>query len=264
MQRRQFLAASLATSAMALARDAQAQSAASGGREFYQLRHYKLENGSQTKLTSSYFADALIPALTKMGFGPIGAFSVNLGPETPAYYLLIPSNSVEKLVTADLHLAEDADFQKAAEPWWNAPATANAFLRVESALYVAFEGWPKVTPPEAAATKGKRIYQMRTYESPSYRDHVNKVEMFHKGEFEFFKESGFHSVFYGDMLIGPRMPCLTYMLSMDSLDQLDTKWAAFSSNPGWKKLSSDPKYSFEPTVSNITNLVLNPLGSSQI
>ena len=145
MQRRQFLAASLATSAMALARDAQAQSAASGGREFYQLRHYKLENGSQTKLTSSYFADALIPALTKMGFGPIGAFSVNLGPETPAYYLLIPSNSVEKLVTADLHLAEDADFQKAAEPWWNAPATANAFLRVESALYVAFEGWPKVT-----------------------------------------------------------------------------------------------------------------------
>ena len=105
---------------------------------------------------------------------------------------------------------------------------------------------------------------MRTYESPSYRDHVVKVDMFHKGEFDFFKSSGLHSVFYGDMLVGPRMPCLTYMLSMDSLEQLNDKWAAFGNNPGWKKLSADPKYGFEPTVSNIDNVILTPMGSSQI
>jgi hypothetical protein len=45
---------------------------------------------------------------------------------------------------------------------------------------------------------------------------------------------------------------------------LNDKWAAFGNNPGWKKLSSDPKYAFEPTVSDIDNLVLGPLGSSQI
>ncbi len=264
MQRRQFLAASLATSALALARDAQAQTSASSAREFYQLRQYKLFNGSEPRLTGSYFSEALIPALTKLGFGPIGAFSVNIGPETPEYYLLIPGTSVDALVTADLHLAEDVDFQKAAEPWWSAPASDPSFQRVESALYIAFEGWPKLTPPEASATKGKRIFQMRTYESPSYRDHVRKVEMFHKGEFDFFKAAGLHSVFYGDMLIGPRMPCLTYMLSMDSLEQLNSKWDAFSNNPDWKKLSADPRYGFEPTVSNITNLILNPLGSSQV
>lgn len=264
MQRRQFLAASLATSALTLARDAQGQSSASKAREFYQIRQYKLFNGQQPKLVGSYFADALIPALTKLGFGPIGAFSVSIGPETPTYYLLIPGASVEALVTADLHLAEDADFQKVAEPFWSAPATAPSFQRVESSLYIAFEGWPKLTPPTASATKGKRIFQMRTYESPSYRDHVRKVEMFHKGEFDFFAAAGLHSVFYGDMLIGPRMPCLTYMLSMDSLEQLNSKWEAFSSNPEWKKLSADPRYGFEPTVSNITNLILTPLGSSQI
>jgi hypothetical protein len=60
------------------------------------------------------------------------------------------------------------------------------------------------------------------------------------------------------------MPALTYMLSMDNLEQLNTKWAAFSGNPDWKKLSADPRYSFEPTVSNITNLVLSPLASSQV
>ena len=269
MQRRQFLAASLATSALAMARRAEAQASntsgsKSGPREYYQIRQYKLENGPQPGLTSRYFEQALIPALSKLGFGPIGAFSINIGPETPAYYLLIPGSSVEALVSADLHLAEDAEFQKAAQPWWEAPASAPSFQRVESALYIAFEGWPKLTPPAAAATKGKRIFQMRTYESPSYRDHVRKVEMFHKGEFDFFAAAGLHSVFYGDILVGPRMPCLTYMLSMDSLEQLNDKWAAFSNNPDWKKLSADPRYGFEPTVSNITNLILNPLGSSQI
>ena len=264
MQRRQFLAASLATSALALTREAKAQPFAGHAREFYQIRKYKMENGPQTKLVGSYFSDALIPALTKLGFGPIGAFSLTFGPETPTHYLLIPGASAEALVTVDLHLAEDADFMKAAEPFWSAPVSSPSFQRVESELMIAFEGYPKLTVPAATATKGKRIFQMRTYESPSYRDHVVKVDMFHHGEFDFFKESGLTSVFYGDVLIGARLPKLTYMLSMDSLEQLNDKWAAFSNNPGWKKLSSDPKYAFEPTVSDIDNLVLGPLPSSQI
>ena len=113
MQRRQFLAASLATSALALTREAKAQPSAGHAREFYQIRKYKLENGPQTKLAGSYFSDALIPALTKMGFGPIGAFSLTFGPETPTLYLLIPGASAEALVTVDLHLAEDAEIGRA-------------------------------------------------------------------------------------------------------------------------------------------------------
>jgi hypothetical protein len=266
MQRRQFLAASLATSALALTREALAQSPeshdGSHAREFYQIRQYKLENGPQTKLANSYFADALIPALTRMGFVPVGAFSLDIGPETPTYYLVIPGASAEALVTADLHLAEDGEFMKAADAFWNAPASSPAFQRVESSLLMAFAGWPKLTPTPVAGSK--RVFQMRTYESPSYRDHVNKVEMFHKGEFEIFQAAGLHSVFYGDVLIGARMPALTYMLRLDSLDEMNAKWDAFRNHPDWKKLSSDPKYSFEPTVSNITNLVLSPLGCSQI
>jgi len=264
MQRRQFLAASLAASALTLARKSEAQSEAKPGREFYQIRQYKLENGTQPKLTSSYFADALMPALTRLGFGPIGAFQLDIGPETPVYYLLIPGSSAENLVTADLHLAEDQEFLKAADPFWSAPATAPSFQRVESSLLAAFEGWPKLTPPASSATKAKRIFQLRTYESPSYRDHVRKVEMFHKGEFDIFKAAGLTSVFYGDTLIGPRMPSLTYMLALNNLEEMNGKWAAFSSNPDWKKLSADPRYAFEPTVSNITNLFLSPLGCSQI
>ncbi len=261
MQRRQFLAASLATSAAAIAGGAGAQTSASHGREFYQLRRYLLQSGPQVGLTEHYLNDALIPALARRNMGPVGALKLDIGPETPVYYVLIPSTSVEALATVDWQLAQDADFVKTADAFWAAPATANAFLRVDSTLLAAFEGWPRVTPPD---TKAKRIFQLRTYESPSYRDHVRKVEMFHAGEFDIFKAAGFHNVFFGDTLVGARMPSLTYMLSFPSLTELDAHWDSFRNNPDWKKLSADQRFAFEPIVSNITNLILSPLPSSQI
>jgi hypothetical protein len=265
LKRRTFLTASLATAALAAAREGMAQPPAeSSAREYYQIRRYQLQAGPQTKITESYFGDALIPALTRMGMGPIGAFKLDYGPETPAFYLLIPGRSIEALAMIDLRLAQDAVFLKAAEPFWNAPATAPAFLRVESSLLAAFEGWPRLVPPATTATKSKRIFQLRTYESPSDQDHVRKVEMFHKGEFEIFQKAGCHPVFFGDALIGTRMPQLTYMLSFANLTELEAGWAAFSSDPDWKKLSSSPRYSYESIVSNISNLILSPLAVSQI
>ncbi len=264
MQRRHFLSASLATSALALAQSGEAQTSTKHPREFYQIRRYALESGPQTALTEGYLGDALIPALTRMGMGPIGAFRLDIGPETPVFYALIPGPSIESLAQLDLRLAEDADFQRAAAPFRNAPATAPAFQRVDVSLLAAFEGWPKLTPPPATATKAKRIFQLRTYESPSDRDHVRKVEMFHAGEFEIFKNAGFHPVFFGDTLVGPRMPNLTYMLSLESTSDLDARWDAFRNDPDWKKLSADPRFSYEAIVSNISNLILSPLSVSQI
>jgi NIPSNAP protein len=198
-----------------------------------------------------------------MGMSPIGAFKLDIGPETPTYYVLIPSPSVETLVTADLKLAADEHFLKAAEAFWNAPDKEPAFVRAESSLLIAFEGWPKLAPPQFEAPHSKRIFQLRIYESPSNQDHVRKVEMFHHGEFEIFQRAGIRQVFYGDTLIGPRLPNLTYMLSFSDLSEMTDQWAKFSSDPDWKKLSASPRYNFEQIVSNITNLVLSPLSVSQ-
>jgi hypothetical protein len=264
VKRRHFLAASIAASTLAAAGDSVAQAPAVPRREFYQMRRYNLLSGPQLKLTENYFSSALIPALARLGLGPVGAFKLDIGPETPAYTLLIPGTSVETLAELDLRLPDDAEFLKAADPFWNATAAAPAFLRAEISLLAAFEGWPKLTPPPAAATKSKRIFQLRTYESPSNGEHVRKVEMFHSGEFEIFLNAGFHPVFFGDTLIGSRMPNLTYMLSFADLAELDAKWNVFRNDPAWKKLSSNPRFAFDPIVTNITNLILSPLDCSQI
>jgi hypothetical protein len=237
---------------------------ASASREYYELRKYRLAAGPQTKLAEDYVGNALIPALNRLGLAPVGAFYLTIGPETPTLYLLIPGSNLQALVTAELELAKDTVFLKAAEPFWNAPAIQPAFERVESSLMIAFEGWPKLTPPPAAARQGKRIFQLRTYESPSNQDHVRKVEMFHHGEFEIFARAGFGQVFYGDSLIGPRLPNLTYMLTFTELADLDAKWQRFTTDPEWIKLKSDPRYAFEQIVSNISNLILTPTAFSQI
>lgn len=264
MKRRHFLAASIAASTLAAAGETVAQSTASSRREFYLLRRYNLLSGPQLKLTESYISGALIPALGRLGLGPVGAFKLDIGPETPAYYLLIPGPALESLAELNLRLSEDAEFLKVADLFWNATSTAPAFQRAENSLLAAFAGWPKLTPPAAAATKTKRIFQLRTYESPSNGEHVRKVEMFHSGEFEIFASAGFHPVFFGDTLVGSRMPNLTYMLSFANLAELDAKWDVFRNDPAWKKLSSNPRYAFDPIVTNITNLILSPLDCSQI
>jgi NIPSNAP len=261
VERRRFLTSTLAASAISLAPSAFAQAPSSKPREYYELRKYHLQTGPQTKLMDGYLADSLIPALNRMGMSPIGAFHLDIGSETPIYYLLIPSNSLETLATSELRLAKDEVFMKSAEAFWNAPATSPAYLRVESSLLIAFEGWPKLTPP---AKTEHRIFQLRTYESPSNQDHVRKVEMFHNGEFDIFQKAGFAQVFYGDALIGGRLPNLTYMLSFPDMNAMNERWEIFRNDPNWKKLSTNPRYSYESIVTNISNLTLSPAPYSQI
>ena len=260
LDRRNFITASLVASAATLVQKAEPQANPGRPREIYELRRYSLQSGPQTAMTEKHISEALIPALARMGSSPVGAFRLDIGPETPTFYVLIPIEGAAAAGSLELQLSKDANYIRAAEPFWSAPASSPGFLRVESSLLVAFEGWPRITPP----AKGKRIFQLRTYESPSYRDHIVKVQMFHSGEFEIFKNAGLQPVFFGDTLIGPRMPNLTYMLSFADSAELDAKWNVFRNDPAWKKLSSDPRFAYEPIVSNITNLILSPLEASQI
>jgi hypothetical protein len=264
MERRQFLAASIATSAAVLAGGASSEEQPAVSREYYQIRRYSLISGPQQKLTENFFANALIPALAKRSYGPVGAFRLDIGPETPTYYLVVPGKELAALARLDLELAEDQQFLDAAAPFWNATATAPAFQRVEISLLEAFAGWPQLTPPASAATKAKRIFQLRTYESPSNGEHIRKVEMFHSGEFEIFLRAGFHPVFFGDTLAGSRMPNLTYMLAFTDMAELEAKWDAFRNDADWKKLTANPRFAFDQIVTNISNLMLSPLDCSQI
>lgn len=264
VERRHFLTASIAASAFSISREGTSETARADARQYYQIRRYLLRRGPELELTESYLSSAMIPALSRMHMGPIGAFTLDIGPDTPSCYLLIPSSSLEDLVNLDFLLTRDPEFMKSAAPFWNATANAPAFQRVEVSLSRAFPGWPKLTPPPSSTAGARRIFQLRTYESPGYAEHIRKVEMFHRGAFQVFKNIGFHPVFFGDVLSGTQTPCLTYMLAFSGMQELESGWERFFNDSGWKKLSTEPRYAFDQIVTNITNLVTKPLPFSQI
>src|ERR1019366_2912480 len=118
MERRTFLASSLAASALAVSTPGSALEAAQGaaqgkGREFYQLRRYHINAGPQRKLCDDFFRDALIPALNRLSISPVGVFDLSIGPDTPTIYVLMPGLSAEMVVTVETHLNQDADYTKA-------------------------------------------------------------------------------------------------------------------------------------------------------
>lgn len=270
MERRTFLTSSFAAAALgaipAAAAGSQGNSAGAEarGRYFYELRRYHLSSGPQQKLCDDYFHGALLPALNRLGITPVGVFNVAVGPDSPTIFVFLPSLSLETLVNVEARLAQDAEYLKAGAPFLNAPATEPAFVRMESSLMQAFEKIPGITLPKATAGNGPRVFELRTYESSTDQDHKRKVEMMQSGEEAIFARAGFTQVFYGDTLIGARIPNLTYMLSYESVSDRDKLWKAFSNDPDWKAMQAMPRYSFEAIVSSITSTILTPTAYSQI
>jgi hypothetical protein len=262
MERRDFVKSALATAGAATSLPPLAASAEPGSAplEYYQLRTYTLRNGPQLALTQGYLEHALLPAMNRLGVPRVGTFKLDIGPETPTYYVLIPSTDAQLLLTLDQRLGQDPEYVKAAGGFRDAPASAPAFLRSERSLLSAFSGWPRLTAPRP----GKRIFQLRTYESPSQVAHTRKIAMFNEAELAIFTRTGLNPVFFADTVIGTRMPALTYMLSFTDMAELTAHWAAFSADPAWKELSHKPGNTDAEIVSNISNLYLSPLPFSQI
>ena len=56
------------------------------------------------------------------------------------------------------------------------------------------------------------------------------------GELSIFRRTGLRPVFFGNNLIGDRLPSFTYMLTFDDMAAREKNWAAFIDDPEWKKL----------------------------
>jgi hypothetical protein len=110
-----------------------------------------------------------------------------------------------------------------------------------------------------------RVFQLRTYESPSVKTGLKKIEMFDDaGEIAIFRRVGLHPVFFGEALVGAKLPNLTYMLGFESAEELKENWQKFRDDAEWKRLSGMPEYADKAILSGITNVILRPAEYSQV
>ena len=252
---------------MAASSSAHAQTTAAGGRtpDAYLWRQYVLRTGTQLGRLADFLQNAAIPALNRLGHSPIGVFEVTFGLPTPTVFVLTPSSSIDNLMAIETRLDGDDGFVKAASGYMDAAATDPVYVRQEVSLLTAFPRVPRIEVPAATATKGARMFELRTYESHNERAHRAKVKMFAEmGEIDIFRASGLTPVFFARTFAGPRMPSLTYMLVHENMAAREKSWDNFRNNADWKKLSSTPGYTDPEIVSNITTVFLRPAAYSQV
>ncbi|AUD03708.1 NIPSNAP family protein [Spirosoma pollinicola] len=267
MKRRQFVKASLITSSVAGVMNPLNQAAAASetqqnqNPEFYELRIYTLKNGNQLKTVQNYFQQAAIPAYNRLGSKTIGVFTEYLPQGFTKLVVVIPFTSLDAYIKVSDQLASDSTYQQAGAEYLTAEATQPAYERIESSLLKAFTNMPRLELPE----KKPRIFELRRYESPSETTGKKKIEMFNQaGEIAIFKRVGLTPVFFGETLIGPMRPNLTYLLTFDNMEEHDQNWKKFGSDPDWKKISSMPEYANDKIISTITRTFLVPAAFSQI
>ncbi len=260
MDRRKFLATTAIAAVSPLPRlDALAQSPS---RQYIELRRYHLLPGAKQGAFSSFIGDVAIPAMNRAGVGKVGAFSVVYGENAPSLLLVLAHQTLDSVASLRDRLASDAEFVRAGAAILEAPMSDPAFVRIESTLLRAFEAMPTLESSPGATAKTSRIFELRTYESHSDRAALNKLKMFNAGEVPIFRKTGLTPVFFGETLVGGKMPSLVYMLTFADMPARDAAWAAFGKDPDWKTLSADPQY--RENVSSISDVILRPTAYSQI
>ncbi|MDP4290644.1 MAG: NIPSNAP family protein [Bacteroidota bacterium] len=232
-------------------------------REYYQLRIYQFNNKSQQERVENYLQNALLPALHRIGINKTAVMRT-LPADTTGLkvYVLIPFKSMEHLLLLPEQLQNDKQYQTAGNDYLNATYDNPPYKRYETVIMKAFVKMPEMAVPKLKTAKSERIYELRSYESPTEERHLSKVKMFNESEINIFKQIDSNPVFWGDVISGSHMPNLMYLTTYANKADREDHWKVFKANPDWKKLSAMPEY--QKNVSHSDILFLQPTDYSDL
>lgn len=224
-------------------------------REFYQLKTYMFDTDEQVQTTDNYLKDAFLPALKKQGIKNIGVFKSRLN-ETDSLkkiVVLIPFSSLARFHALDGELAKDNSYLTAGSDYINASYEQPPYQRLESVLLKAFKDMPFMQASKLDGPRSDRIYELRSYESPTESYFKNKLDMFNAGgEIKLFDRLEFNAVFYGEVISGSKMPNLMYMTTFSNQESRDAHWKTFFESPEWQELKADARYK-----NNVSHIDIN-------
>ena len=236
-------------------------------KDFYQITIYHLKSNEQVAAVDRYLKDAYLPALHRAGISKVGVFKpiANDTAQLKKIYVLIPFRSIKQWQKLPGQLDKDGSYQSAGNDFIHAPADKKPFERFESILLEAFHMHTRFEMPALKNPLAERVYELRSYESPTEHFHKTKVKMFNEGgEIALFKKLNYNAVFYGKVVSGSKMPNLMYMTTFENMADRDAHWKAFGSSPEWKTMSALPEYENKVSVSRIDIVLMHPTGYSDI
>jgi hypothetical protein len=223
-------------------------------KSFYTVQVYHVTNADQMALVDNYLKSAYVPALHRQGIATVGVFKPvdNDTASDKKIVVFTPFTSLQQFERTSRQLQSDITLEQNSPAYVNAPYNSAPYTRFETILLEAFDQMPGMATPQLTGAKSERIYELRSYEGPTEKLYLNKVQMFNEGgEVALFKRLNFNAVFYASVLAGARMPNLMYMTTFENRADRDAHWKAFGDDPEWKTLSAKPEYQHNVSKSDI-------------
>lgn len=214
-------------------------------REFYLIQIYHCNSLQQINGVDAYLKNTYLPYLHKMGISKVGVFAPidNDTLTDKRIYVWLPMHSLSVLDNLDQAIEKLDPITK--NPVVDLENTDGSlpYTRVERIITKSFIDQPKYVKESNLTKSPNRIYEYRSYESPTENMHLRKVHMFNQGgEVVLFKRLNFNAIFYSKAIAGARMPNLIYMTSFNNMEDRNEHWKAFVSSPEWQSISNMPKY----------------------
>jgi hypothetical protein len=230
---------------------------------YYEIKMYRIGGATQEAKMDAFLKDAYIPAMHRAGISKIGVFKpVEQDTAFGKFvYVFIPFKTVDQYLEIESKLAKDQAYHTAGKEFLDAPYNDPPFARYENILMKAFALMPEFKVPTFTTPMSERIYELRSYESATEAKATKKIGMFNEGgEMKIFESIGANPVFFGQVLMGSKMPRLMYLTTYANMKAHDDCWAAFRNHPEWKKLSTMEEY--KNTVTKANPYLLHPASYS--
>jgi hypothetical protein len=230
---------------------------AAGAGYYYQIKIYHFKTTAQETAVDNYLKTAYLPMLHKKGFTNVGVFKpVETDTADKRIYVFVPFKNWKSIETFNAGAEEANSFAANSQDYTAAAYNKAPYSRIETIILSAFTTRPKPVAPKLTGDRAKRVYELRSYESPTEAYHFNKVRMFNSGETDLFDRLGFNSVFYGSVVAGSHMPNLMYLTTFNDKADREKHWDAFGKDAQWKDLSG--RKEFQNNVSKADILFLHP------
>lgn len=213
--------------------------------QFFQIKIYHFDNAEQQQQTDRFLKQAYLPALHRQGIDQVGVFKPHDANTSTALktYLLIPFKTLDAFAALSRHLNSDSQYLYDGRKYLEASHDEPPYHRITSTLLKAFEYAPTLMASDLNNPGTERVYELRSYESPTEALNRNKVDMFNAGgEVEIFDRLGFNAIFYANVISGDKMPNLMYMTSFENMESRNAHWDSFTNDPQWEELSAVEKY----------------------
>jgi hypothetical protein len=205
---------------------------------FFVLRQFFLAQGAQPERLHSFLSKALVPALQASG-KKVLVLEVMIAEHMPQVALLMGMESMadwQKIGLAGPELARFIDDWNA---WETDPAGKDEppYLHYSETLLGATPYSPDLE--EAAPGAPGRVFEMRVYHSPTWRQLRALHARFAGPEIPIFHRCGVHPVVYLETMAGPNMPNLTYFIPFENLAAREAAWSKFRDDPEWLRVRKE-------------------------